>query len=146
MTNKSVAIFISMRLYISIPISGRPLHEAKYHAECVDHHALVSAHFLTSFYGNGCCRDIGVYENDSPMTVKIKEFMALYNIIDIKMRMLNVVELKRIQGFPDDYVLLGNQSDQKKFIGNAVHTSIPKAWCPALCRAIQSLKPQEVAV
>lgn len=109
---------------------------------CVDHHALVSAHFLTSFYGNGCCRDIGVYENDSPMTVKIKEFMALYNVVDIKMRMLKVVELKRIQGFPDDYVLMGNQSDQKKFIGNAVHTSIPKAWCPALCRAIQSLKPQ----
>ena len=71
------------------------------------------------------------------MTVKIKEFMALYNIVDIKMRMLKVVELKRIQGFPDDYVLMGNQSDHKKFIGNAVHTSIPKAWCPALCRALQ---------
>ena len=53
------------------------------------------------------------------------------------MRMLKVVELKRIQGFPDDYVLLGNQSEQKKFIGNAVHTSIPKAWCPVLCLAIQ---------
>lgn len=24
-----------MKLYISIPISGRPLHEAKYHAECI---------------------------------------------------------------------------------------------------------------
>ena len=80
---------------------------------------------------------IEVYETDSPMTVKIKEFMALYNIIDIKMRMLKVVELKRIQGFPDDYVLMGNQRDQKKFIGNAVHTSIPKVWCPALCRALQ---------
>lgn len=89
---------------------------------------------------------IEIYDDDSPMTVKIKEFMALYNIIDIKMRMLKVVELKRIQGFPDDYVLLGNQSDQKKFIGNAVHTSIPKAWCPALCQAIQTLKPQVVAV
>lgn len=109
---------------------------------CVDHHALVSAHFLTSFYGNGCCRDIEAYENDSPMTVKIKEFMALYNVVDIKMRMLKVVELKRIQGFPDDYVLMGNQSDQKKFIGNAVHTSIPKAWCPALCRALQESPTQ----
>jgi len=28
-------LFISMKLYISIPISGRPLHEAKYHAECI---------------------------------------------------------------------------------------------------------------
>lgn len=89
---------------------------------------------------------IEVYDDDSPMTVKIKEFMALYNIIDIKMRMLKVVELKRIQGFPDDYVLLGNQSDQKKFIGNAVHTSIPKAWCPALCQAISESKRKSVAV
>ena len=91
--------------------------------------------YLVCIEGGGI--GIEVYETDSPMTVKIKEFMALYNIIDIKMRMLKVVELKRIQGFPDDYVLMGNQSDQKKFIGNAVHTSIPKAWCPALCRALQ---------
>lgn len=220
---------------------------------CVDHHALVSAHFLTSFYGNGSCRDIDspaptittkdkfalissqfldmqygqgrpmsldepagcittnpkhhlvtaerlesmncrcgesckvstvdhrqfflmnpqffssgssidepcftliarmdkrppylvcvegggmgieIYQNDSPMTVKIKEFMALYNVFDIKLRMLKVVELKRIQGFPDDYVLIGNQAEQKKFIGNSVHTSIPKAWCAVLSQAI----------
>lgn len=96
--------------------------------------------YLVCIEGGGI--GIEVYENDSPMTVKIKEFMALYNIIDIKMRMLKVVELKRIQGFPDDYVLLGNQSDQKKFIGNAVHTSIPKAWCPALCRALQESPTQ----
>lgn len=28
-------MFSPMKLYISIPISGRPLHEAKYHAECI---------------------------------------------------------------------------------------------------------------
>lgn len=38
--------------------------------------------------------------NDSPAMVKIKEFMALYGIIDIKMRMLRIPELKRIMGFP----------------------------------------------
>lgn len=87
---------------------------------------------------------IEVYETDSPMMIKIKEFMAKYGLADIYMRMLKVVELKRIQGFPDDYVLMGNQSDQKKFIGNAVHTSIPKAWCPVLCRAILKLQRQSV--
>lgn len=80
---------------------------------------------------------IEIYDTDSPMTVKIKEFMALYNVIDITMRMLKIDELKLIMGFPEDYKLIGTQADQKKFIGNAVHTSIPKAWCPALCRAIQ---------
>ena len=89
---------------------------------------------------------VEIYETDSPMMVKIKEFMAMYGVGDIYFRMLKVVELKRIQGFPDDYVLLGNQSEQKKFIGNAVHTSIPKAWCPTLCQAIRERSHQTVAV
>lgn len=89
---------------------------------------------------------IEIYDTDSPMTVKIKQFMAMYCIADIYMRMLQVVELKRIQGFPDDYVLIGNQADQKKFIGNAVHTSIPKAWCPILCMALNECKHELVTV
>ncbi len=61
-----------------------------------------------------------VYESDSPTMIKIKEFMAMYGIIDIKMRMLKVSELLRIQGFPNGYKLTGTQTDQKKFIGNSV--------------------------
>ena len=79
---------------------------------------------------------IEVYGTDSPMTVKIKEFMALYNIIDIKMRMLKIQELKLIMGVPEDYVLIGTQADQKKFIGNAVEVTIARAWCEALCREL----------
>lgn len=39
--------------------------------------------------------------------------MALYGIVDIKMRMLRIPELKRIMGFPENYVLIGTQADQK---------------------------------
>ncbi len=63
---------------------------------------------------------INVFDTDSPAMVKIKEFMAAYGIVDIKMRMLKVPELLKIQGFPNNYYLAGNQSDQKKFIGNSV--------------------------
>jgi len=80
---------------------------------------------------------IEVYSTDSPMTAKIKEFMALYGIVDIKMRMLKIPELKKIMGFPEDYVLIGTQADQKKFIGNAVEVTIARAWCEALCREIE---------
>lgn len=73
---------------------------------------------------------------DSPMTVKIKEFMALYGIIDIKMRMLRIAELKKIMGFPEDYVLIGTQSDQKKFIGNAVEVNMARVLCEAICKEI----------
>jgi len=37
-----------------------------------------------------------------------------------------------IQGFPLDYVLFGNQSDQKKFIGNSVHPLVPKYWAECM--------------
>ena len=81
---------------------------------------------------------IEVYSTDSPMTVKIKEFMALYGIVDIKMRMLKIPELKKIMGFPEDYVLVGTQADQKKFIGNAVEVTIARAWCEALCARLSA--------
>ena len=73
---------------------------------------------------------------DSPMTAKIKEFMALYGIIDIKMRMLRIAELKKIMGFPEDYILIGTQSDQKKFIGNAVEVNMARVLCEAICKEL----------
>ena len=79
---------------------------------------------------------IAVYDTDSPMTAKIKEFMALYGIVDIKMRMLKIPELKKIMGFPEDYVLIGTQAEQKKFIGNAVEVTVARCWCEALCRTL----------
>jgi DNA (cytosine-5)-methyltransferase 1 len=90
---------------------------------------------------------INVYDTDTPMTVKIKEFMALYGIVDIKMRMLNINELKRIMGFPDNYVLVGTQADQKKFIGNAVEVNMARVLCEALCHSLKDLniKPNNIA-
>jgi DNA (cytosine-5)-methyltransferase 1 len=88
---------------------------------------------------------IEVYETDSPMTQKIKEFMAMYSIIDIKMRMLKVSELKRIMGFPTDYVLVGSQSEQKKFIGNAVEVGMARVLCEALCDRLDEIE-RRVAV
>lgn len=79
---------------------------------------------------------IQVTPEDSPMTAQIKEFMALYGIIDIKMRMLRISELKKIMGFPENYVLIGPQSDQKKFIGNAVEVNMARVLCEAICKEI----------
>lgn len=83
---------------------------------------------------------IEVYETDSPMTKKIKEFMAMYRIVDIKMRMLKISELKRIMGFPVDYVLKGSQSEQKKFIGNAVEVGMARVLCEALCNRLDEIE------
>lgn len=91
---------------------------------------------------------IEIYDNDSPMTVKIKEFMALYGIVDIKMRMLRIPELKKIMGFPEDYVLIGTQAGQKKFIGNAVEVTQARKNTEALCKVLRKLrlkKSKEIA-
>lgn len=82
---------------------------------------------------------IEIYDTDPPIMVKIKEFMALYNVIDIMMRMLKIKELTLIMGFPEEYVLFGTQADQKKFIGNAVEVTISRKLCEALCSALQTL-------
>lgn len=74
-----------------------------------------------------------IFETDSEMTRKIKEFMAMYGIVDIKMRMLNISELKRIMGFPDNYILVGTQAEQKKYIGNAVEVNMSRTLCEAVC-------------
>lgn len=75
---------------------------------------------------------VPVYPGDSDVMIGIKQFMAIFNIVDIKMRMLRVHELLRIQGFPDNYILEGNQESQKKFIGNSVVPLVVKKWTEAL--------------
>ena len=67
--------------------------------------------------------------------------MAAYGIIDIKMRMLKIPEMLRIMGLGDDYKLAGTQTDQKKFIGNAVHTLVPQRWYEAM--ATRSIEKRE---
>lgn len=83
---------------------------------------------------------IPIYDDDSEVMRDIKVFMALYGIGDIKMRMLKVSELLPIQGFPIDYHLFGNQSDQKKFIGNSVHPLVPKHWAECMGGKLRDLR------
>lgn len=89
-------------------------------------------YFVNTEEGIGIC----IKEGDSPMTVKIKQFMILYGLADIKKRIFRISELKKIMGFPEDYVLIGTQSDQKKFIGNAVEVNMARALCEAICKEI----------
>lgn len=76
-------------------------------------------------------------EGGPSIRAKIVEFMFLYGLSDVKMRMLKVAELLPIQGFPDDYVLVGNQSDQKKFIGNSVVPHVVTSWAMTMAGAIR---------
>lgn len=83
---------------------------------------------------------IEIYDTDSPMTCKIKEFMAMYQILDILMRMLKILELLRIMGFPEEYKLIGTQAEKKKFIGNAVEVNMARVLCEALGKKLLGFK------
>lgn len=83
---------------------------------------------------------VPVYDCDSKVMVRIKEFMALYGLSDIKMRMLKVSELLPIQGFPNGYRLCGSQTDQKKFIGNSVVPQVVTSWCLAMAKKLNDFR------
>ena len=52
--------------------------------------------------------------------------MRKHNITDVKIRMLFLQELMRIQGFPEDYILTGKKEEKLKFIGNSVVPLVAK--------------------
>lgn len=109
------------------------------------HHALVAPPFLASYYGNG--------ENnqrvDEPMnTVTTKDRHALVipelsaaDVDEIMMasrfRMLSPEELKLGMSFPAEYIILGNQREQVRQVGNAVACNVA-AWI--IQRCMESLR------
>jgi DNA (cytosine-5)-methyltransferase 1 len=91
---------------------------------------------LVEYYGNG-----GAEPVSSPVkTVTTKDRFALLEPstqcgLDIRFRMLKNHELKKAQGFPDDYVITGNTTEQTKQIGNAVPVNTAKALALAAMEA-----------
>ena len=86
-----------------------------------------------------------VYDTDPEVLKDIKTFMCVYGIIDITMRMLRINELKRIQGFPSDYILVGTQEEQKKYLGNAVVTIMAQRWCEAIAGTLFKRNKEKAA-
>ena len=72
--------------------------------------------------------------------------MAIHGIIDIKMRMLKIPELLKIQGFPEDYKLKGTKTEQKKYIGNAVVPLVAKAIVKEKAKALQQVLIKKEAI
>lgn len=71
---------------------------------------------------------------------KIFEFMQQNGIVDIKIRMLKINELKKIQGFPDEFELTGTKTNQLKFIGNSVVPLMAQKLIEANCNSLTALK------
>ena len=57
---------------------------------------------------------------DSEIIRKIRKFMREHHISDVKIRMLHIHELGKIQGFPPSFKFHGTKTNIYKFIGNSV--------------------------
>lgn len=110
------------------------------------HFGLISA-FLIKYYGTGCGQEVG-----KPLgTITTKDRFGLVNVIteidgekyilkDIFLRMLKPEELKRMQGFPEDYILNRDIEgkpypvrEQVARIGNSVVPIMAQALVSANC-------------
>ena len=83
---------------------------------------------LVEYYGNGGAEPVSL----PVKTITTKDRFALLEPsakcgLDIRFRMLKNHELKKAQGFPDDYEITGNATEQTKQIGNAVPVNTANA-------------------
>ena len=91
-----------------------------------------------TFHGDKCAKVIACVNHDANAIAShaANHPDAVHYTEDIRMRMLNIGELKRIMGFPEDYTLIGTQAEQKKFIGNVVEVNMARVLCEALCKRL----------
>jgi len=83
---------------------------------------LASTSSVTRFVDNSV-----MTPSDDEVKARLRLFMRTHGITDVLIRSLELDELKRIQGFPDDYILEGGKTRAMKYIGNSV--------CPGQARA-----------
>jgi DNA (cytosine-5)-methyltransferase 1 len=83
--------------------------------------------FMIKVNHSGGDRVSSIKEPLGTLTTKRDNAIITTYGFDIRFRMLKNNELKRAQGFPDDYVIKGNVTEQTKQIGNAVPVNTAKA-------------------
>lgn len=81
---------------------------------------------------------------ESEIKQKLRSFMRENGITDIKIRSLQLDELKRIQGFPEDYILEGGKTRAMKYIGNSVVPEMAEALANAIVKGFNNDKKQVV--
>lgn len=71
-------------------------------------------------------------EGDTEAMLELKALMRKRCIADIFMRPISIKESLRVMGFSENYKLVGNQTQQRKFIGNAVEVNMARCMAQAI--------------
>lgn len=90
--------------------------------------------YLAGYFGNG---GLGPVTEPIPaLTTKdryaLVEALLRGSVVDVRLRMLHIKELSPAMGFPRDAVFSGNQTEQKRQIGNAVEVNMARSLCLAI--------------
>jgi len=95
------------------------------------HHALAEPFILKTGRASGGDRTQPASRPLSAVMTKAEHCVVSSGNLDIRFRMLSPGELKLAQGFPGDYIIMGNSAEQFRQIGNAVPVNTAKALIPA---------------
>jgi len=91
-------------------------------------YSLIQPFILNTGHSSARDRSRSVGEPLTTVVTKAEHYLVEPTMcLDIRFRMLKNHELKRAQGFPDDYKITGNTTEQTKQIGNAVPVNTAKA-------------------
>jgi DNA (cytosine-5)-methyltransferase 1 len=93
-----------------------------------DRFALLEPFIMNTGHSSAKDRSRSVDEPLTTVVTKAEHYLVEPTVcLDIRFRMLKNHELKRAQGFPDDYIIKGNATEQTRQIGNAVPVNTAKA-------------------
>lgn len=73
---------------------------------------------------------------DSEVMLSLKAVMRERGIADVFMRPISVRESLRVMGFPEGYQLVGTQTEQRKYVGNAVEVTMARYMAQALAESL----------
>lgn len=109
----------------------RPVTEPTGVITTADHHSLVVPPFLLSYYTRSSGQGAAVASMVDPVPTQptwplhyLVQPSELPAIEDCGFRMLQPHEIQRAMAFPDDYVVLGNNREKVKQLGNAVTSPV----------------------
>jgi len=91
------------------------------------HHVFVEPLLLEIGQASAGNRTQSVNESLSTVMTKAEHCVVSSGGIDIRFKMLSPDELKLAQGFPADYKVTGNRTEQVRQIGNAVPVNTANA-------------------
>lgn len=123
---------------------GSPMSDPMPTITTIDRHAIVANPFIVSYYTRLAGQQAAVSSLDDALPTvpgRATHYLAAPGetpaVEDCGFRMLQPHEIQAAMAFPTDYIVLGNQREKVKQLGNAVTPSVMQWLCQRVMEAMQ---------